>query len=173
MNIKKMNLVYGIVFVLIIGLVAFFATHKKLTPADIQPTANNTATTGTQQSSPALDEAISEVPQKSALSPDNTKIAYAKWDASISKTEIFIANADGSNEKLIATQVVGDGNGELDKDSIEWSADGKYVTYFETQMTCEGNCQNPADAVNLKITYQVNIETGEKNISAKAPLEQN
>jgi hypothetical protein len=168
MNKKKINVVYGLVFILIIGLSAFFIMHKELAPADIQSTAKDS-----QSDNSNSEEVISEVPEKSALSPDNTKMAYVKWNDAISKAEVLTSNIDGSNEKIIATQEVGEGNGELDKDSIEWSDDGKYVTYNESQLTCQENCQSPSDASNMKVTYSVNIETGEKKITAKIPLEQN
>jgi hypothetical protein len=112
-----------------------------------------------------------EVPVKIVVSPDKTKATFNKWNNTTLKTEIYVSNVDGTNVKLLTQQEVGEGSGGLNQDSLAWSSDGKYITYFEAQLTCEGNCQTPDDTINMKVTYQVNVATGEKKVTSKIPAQ--
>jgi len=111
-----------------------------------------------------------EVPVNIVVSPDKTKTVFNKWNDNILKTEIYISDIDGRNTRLLTQQEVGEGSGGLNQDSLAWSADGKYITYYESVITCEGGC-DPNQPNSAKIYYQVNVATGEKKVISKVPAQ--
>lgn len=111
-----------------------------------------------------------EVPVKIVVSPDKTKAVFNKWNNTTLKTEIYVSNIDGTNTKLLTQQEVGEGSGGLNQDSLVWSSDSKYITYFESQIACEAGCA-PGSVISYKVTYQVNLATGEKKVISKVPLQ--
>jgi ABC-type Na+ efflux pump permease subunit len=103
------------------------------------------------------------------VSPDQTKAVYNQWDESGSGQDIYVSDTDGKNSKKLASQEVGDGNGSLNQSSLQWSSDGKYITYSEGVLTCDENCKSPADFTGMKVTYQVNVATGAKEELSRVP----
>lgn len=93
------------------------------------------------------------------VSPDHEQAAFNVWNNNELKWEIYIADIDGKNMKSIAKQEVGEGNGELNVDSLAWAADGKRITYFESQIK--------EDLTLEKVTYEVDIETGQKTLVSR------
>lgn len=167
MNKRKLNFVYGIIFLLAIGAGLVFIFRSRIIPA-------NAPLTSDQVDDNDPDSPSADIPEKTAFSPDNTRIAFVRWNDALAKAEVFIANSDGSDKRLIAQQDIGEGSGELDQDSIEWSADGKYITYSETRSDCTDDyCQSPSDGKNMQVRYKVNVQTGEKKIISQTPLDQN
>lgn len=118
---------------------------------------------GWQKTGLAVD-IIDDVSVKIIVSPDKTKAVFNKWDNISLQMMIYISNIDGTDVQFLAKQEVGEGSGGMEQDSIVWSDDGQYVSYFEKQITCGETCQNPGDFVLVDVYYQVNVATGEKKI---------
>lgn len=64
-------------------------------------------------------------------SPDGTKIAFAAKAAPNEESEIYVANADGSNIRRVTNNQVQDG-------IVVWSPDGKRIAYATEQ---DGNSE--------------------------------
>jgi hypothetical protein len=101
-----------------------------------------------------------EVPVNIVVSADGTKVAYNVWKGVF--MEIYVADINGSNAKKIAQQKVSEGQGELNQESLSWSADGKFGTFTESQPSCPVNMQSLDDCVRVLVTYQANVVTGSK-----------
>ena len=65
---------------------------------------------------------VHDIDTRAAFSPDGTRIAYARDDYNHGTTSLFVANADGSNEKLLATFRLPDR-----LSSPAWSPDGASI----------------------------------------------
>jgi hypothetical protein len=63
-----------------------------------------------------------------AWSPDGTQITFARWDNTA--PGVYIANADGSNERIIYTSPR--------VRSPRWSPDGKYIAFTQQKTTNSG-----------------------------------
>lgn len=110
-----------------------------------------------------------EVSVKIVVSPDKTMAAFNNWNEVGYTTQIYISNINGSNTRiLVPRSEVGEGQGGINQNSLAWSLDGKYITYFESQLACEAGCV-PGSVISYKVTYQVNVATGEKKVISKVP----
>ena len=177
------NIILIVVIVAIAGMVGYFAFVMKSEPVvqQLTPTFSSFEarkenekmvlykiySDGTSRKTgleiTLVKAGTSEEPVKIVVSPNKTKAVFGKWNNTILKTEIYVSNIDGSNVKLLTQQEVGEGGGELNQNSLAWSSDGKYITYYESVITCEGGC-DPNQSSSEERYYQVNIATGEKEI---------
>ncbi|MBI5301988.1 MAG: PD40 domain-containing protein [Chloroflexi bacterium] len=77
-----------------------------------------------------------------AWSPDGKQIAFARWDAPY--PGIYIANADGSNERLVY--------GVLRARSPRWSPDGKFIAFTQDKTTSDRNVRWKLGVIELEHT---------------------
>jgi hypothetical protein len=97
------------------------------------------------------------------ISPDKNKVVYSVWEnAHIS---LYVSALDGSKARKIADQEVPEGSGSLIVNSIRWSTDSSKIIYSEDGQKCvKLVCVNPEDFSDIRITYSVDISSGNKSI---------
>jgi hypothetical protein len=107
-----------------------------------------------------------------AVSPDNTKAAYAFW--ADGKMRVHLADVDGSDDIAIVDQVVSSGTGEFLKESFGWGLDGKALYWQERQGVCGANGKliagvpQPNDCSRQQyVMYRYDLAKGEKTIVDK------
>lgn len=108
-----------------------------------------------------------EVPINIVISPNKELALFNEWHEV--SMEIYVANIDGARKRKIAEQEVPEGSGELLPETLQWSADGKYITYQESGMRGDGIGVLPSGeftARKIITTYRVNItDTTKEKIS--------
>lgn len=93
-------------------------------------------------------------------SPDEKTLLYLTWENS--GFNFYLTDIRGSYNEFLVRQHATEGSGQLLRDSIAWSSDGKFISFREDALTCASHCDSPADFVSVRYEFTVNIATKEE-----------
>ncbi len=97
------------------------------------------------------------IPPEIRLSPNKKYVAYAVWNLEPLGVQIHVSNLDGTDDRVVASQTVPEGQGELDTNSLFW-IDDLNIQYTEAGVIWDETTP-PSGG-----TWRVNIESGEKTL---------